>query len=121
MTTPELPPCGLYRTVAAIGGVEADRLVYFHNHGDPGPGVYLPERWTRNRATFSSRGNTLDGRLKPTIVTPGLNVTSASGASDTGYHLLSGTSMATPICASSWRSTSSVATTTPRWRWSRAA
>ena len=55
MATPDLPPCGLYRTTAAIGSIEAGRLVYFHNHADPGPGMYLPARWTRNRATFPSR------------------------------------------------------------------
>lgn len=55
----ELPPCGLYRTVAPIGDVPAGRLVYFHNHGDPGPGLYYPERWTANRAQFSPRGTTL--------------------------------------------------------------
>lgn len=39
-----------------IGNIEAGRLVYFHNHGDPGPGVYVPESWTGNRARFSSKG-----------------------------------------------------------------
>jgi len=55
----ELPPCGLYRTVLPIGNVEAGRLVYFHNHGNPGPGVYFPERWNHNRASFSANGVTL--------------------------------------------------------------
>jgi hypothetical protein len=55
----------LYRTAAAIGGVPADRLVYFHNHGDPGPGVYVPERWTANRAHFSPRGTTLPLVFEP--------------------------------------------------------
>ncbi len=54
-----LPPCGLYRTLSAIAEVPADRLVYFHNHGNPGPGVYLPERWIANRAQFSANGFTL--------------------------------------------------------------
>lgn len=45
--------------MAAIGDVPAGRLVYFHNHGDPGPGVYFPEKWTGNRAHFASRGTTL--------------------------------------------------------------
>jgi len=54
-----LPPCGLYRTVAPIGDVAPGRLVYFHNHGDPGPGLYFPERWTANRAHFSPNGTTL--------------------------------------------------------------
>jgi hypothetical protein len=52
----DLPPCGLYRTVKPIGSVEAGRLVYFHNHGDPGPGLYFPESWTGNRARFSQNG-----------------------------------------------------------------
>ena len=54
-----LPPCGLYRTTADVGGVPAGRLVYFHNHGDPGAGVYLPERWENNRAVWSAKGHTL--------------------------------------------------------------
>ncbi|HEY0191603.1 MAG TPA: hypothetical protein VGC42_10825 [Kofleriaceae bacterium] len=45
--------------MAAIGEIPAGRLVYFHNHGDPGPGVYFPERWTANRAHFTPRGSTL--------------------------------------------------------------
>jgi len=55
----DLPPCGLYRTTEPIGSVPAGRLVYFHNHGDPGPGVYLPESWHLNRARFAERGTTL--------------------------------------------------------------
>jgi hypothetical protein len=55
-----LPPCGLYRTTAAFGSIPAGRLVYFHNHGDPGPGLYLPERWAGNRARFGRTGVTLD-------------------------------------------------------------
>ena len=64
MTT-ELPPCGLYRTTSAIGEVPVDRLVYFHNHGDPGPGVYFPERWVGNRATFAAQGTTLPATWNP--------------------------------------------------------
>lgn len=55
----DLPPCGLYRTAKPIGSIEAGRLVYFHNHGDPGPGVYLPEAWNGNRAKFSAGGHVL--------------------------------------------------------------
>jgi hypothetical protein len=55
----DLPPCGLYRTAAPIGSVPAGRLVYFHNHGQPGPGVYLPEGWSHNRARFRKEGITL--------------------------------------------------------------
>ena len=54
-----LPPCGLYRTTRDLGDVPAGRLVYFHNHGEPGPGVYPPERWEHNRARFPDRGFTL--------------------------------------------------------------
>jgi hypothetical protein len=54
-----LPPCGLYRTMLPIGDVAAGRLVYFHNHGDPGAGLYFPESWTANRAHFSPTGMTL--------------------------------------------------------------
>jgi hypothetical protein len=59
MDTP-LPPCGLYRTSVDLAGVPAGRLVYFHNHGDPGPGVYLPTEWRANRAVFATSGRTLD-------------------------------------------------------------
>lgn len=55
----ELPPCGLYRTTKQIGSIPADRLVYFHNHGDPGPGVYFPESWSGNRAKFAQNGTVL--------------------------------------------------------------
>jgi hypothetical protein len=55
----DLPPCGLYRTVTAIAGVEPNRLVYFHNHGNPGPGLYFPESWSANRAKFTARGTTI--------------------------------------------------------------
>ena len=55
----ELPPCGLYRTTHNIGDVEAGRLVYFHNHGNPGPGLYFPEKWQHNRVHWSPQGMTL--------------------------------------------------------------
>jgi hypothetical protein len=54
-----LPPCGLYRTTAPVAGIPAGRLVYFHNHGDPGPGLYLPEGWSHNRMQVSKQGRTL--------------------------------------------------------------
>ena len=63
-----LPPCGLYRTTAPIGEVPAGRLVYFHNHGDPGPGVYLPASWQNNRASWHRGGHTLpDEALASTL------------------------------------------------------
>jgi hypothetical protein len=54
-----LPPCGLYRTTNAVAGVPAGRLVYFHNHGNPGAGIYLPTGWVANRADWAAEGYTL--------------------------------------------------------------
>ena len=67
-----LPLCGLYRTTAQIGPVPPDRLVYFHNHGNPGAGIYLPTAWKKNRAVFSEQGVTvpneeLASSLKPLL------------------------------------------------------
>ena len=61
MADPEtdLPPCGVYRTTQPIGEVPAGRLVYFHNHGDPGPGIYTPHGWKGNKARFHQQGHTL--------------------------------------------------------------
>ncbi|KAB7705993.1 S8 family serine peptidase [Bacillus aerolatus] len=62
-------------------------------------------------ADFSSRGPTIDGLMKPDLVTPGVNIislrspgsfldkTNSAGRVGTDYFSLSGTSMATPICA----------------------
>lgn len=52
--------CGIYRTtVPSIDGIIADRLVYYHNHGDPGAGIYYADRWVNNRAVFSKKGHTV--------------------------------------------------------------
>ena len=59
MSDRRLPPCGLYVTRAPIANVPAGRLVYFHDHGDPGPGIYLPSRWVANRARFDQPGTVL--------------------------------------------------------------
>jgi len=56
----DLPPCGIYRTGRPLGDhVPAGRLVFFHRHGDPGPGVYLPRGWTGNRARWHEQGHTI--------------------------------------------------------------
>lgn len=47
-------------------------------------------------STFSSVGPTNDNRIKPDIAAPGENIESASSNSNTGYVIMSGTSMATP-------------------------
>ncbi|MBI4148554.1 S8 family serine peptidase [Candidatus Woesearchaeota archaeon] len=49
-------------------------------------------------ATFSSRGPTADGRVKPDIVAPGKSITALLNAA-TGTKIMSGTSMATPHVA----------------------
>ena len=46
--------------------------------------------------SFSSFGPTDDGRIKPDIVAPGLNVLSSFSTSTTAYGSISGTSMSTP-------------------------
>lgn len=62
-------------------------------------------------APFSSRGPTADGRMKPDVVAPGVKITSLRASppfqdnvvgldlQNTRYQTLSGTSMATPLCA----------------------
>src|SRR5688500_3075780 len=61
MSPTDHPPCGIYRTTRPLDTVPAGRLVYFHNHGDPGAGIYLPEGWSSNRARWSARGFTVPG------------------------------------------------------------
>lgn len=45
---------------------------------------------------LTSQGPTEDLRLKPTVLAPGMSISSASGANDTGYQSLTGTSMSCP-------------------------
>ncbi len=49
----------------------------------------------------TSRGPTDDGRQKPTVCSPGQNVSSAQHTSDTGYVSFTGTSMSSPNLAGS--------------------
>lgn len=70
-----------------------------------------PDRKGDIIADFSSRGPTLYGKDKPDVVAPGVNIVSLRSPNsyldklqkanrvDTNYFSLSGTSMATPICA----------------------
>jgi serine protease AprX len=51
------------------------------------------------QARFSSRGKTLDGRVKPDVSAPGVEITSAAANTADGYAVHSGTSMATPFVA----------------------
>lgn len=57
-----------------------------------------------NIASFSSNGPTADGRIKPTITAPGVNIISADSdgiknSNNSGTLAYSGTSMATPTVA----------------------
>ncbi|MFC4619439.1 S8 family peptidase [Camelliibacillus cellulosilyticus] len=70
-----------------------------------------PDRSDDKVADFSSRGPTIDGVTKPDVLTPGVNIISLRSPGsmldktmkknrvDEDYFSLSGTSMATPICA----------------------
>ena len=49
--------------------------------------------------SFSSRGPTADGRIKPDIASPGVTIMAASGGTTSSYKSLSGTSMASPFTA----------------------
>jgi len=61
-------PCGLYRITQALDSrLKAPLLVYFHNHGEPGPGVYPAIEWKRNKATFAQQGFTVDAAFTRTM------------------------------------------------------
>ena len=49
--------------------------------------------------SFSNRGPTADGRIKPDIASPGVTIMAASGGTATSYKNLSGTSMSSPLTA----------------------
>ncbi len=51
------------------------------------------------QAAFSSRGPTLDGRIKPDLSAPGVALTSAAAGTFAGYTTQSGTSLAAPFVA----------------------
>ncbi len=53
-----------------IAGIEPNRLAYFHNHGNPGPGLYFPEKWNANRAVFSQNGTTVPEDFDPKSLRP---------------------------------------------------
>lgn len=57
-------------------------------------GAIVP--YTDEMSSFSSWGPTDDGRMKPDVCAPGVNVISCSAVSDTAYVEMQGTSMAAP-------------------------
>ncbi|MDX2549757.1 S8 family peptidase [Streptomyces stelliscabiei] len=118
--TPEIDPME-----AAINKLSAEKGILFAvaagNEGDGGAGtVGSPGSAAaaltvgavddKDRlASFSSRGPTLDGRIKPDVTAPGVAITAAAapgsvierevGQKPKGYLTISGTSMATPHVA----------------------
>ena len=78
------------QTVGTPGAAElAITIGAVANPSGDGRGVYL--------VAFSSRGPTLDGRVKPDISAPGVRISAADAGTAAGYTILSGTSMATPF------------------------
>ncbi|MDA3862737.1 MAG: hypothetical protein PF689_02605 [Deltaproteobacteria bacterium] len=53
-------PCGLYRTTKEMPeAIPAGTLVFYHNHGNPGPGIYPVQDWAHNKAVFAKQGVTI--------------------------------------------------------------
>ena len=50
-------------------------------------------------ASFSSRGPTVDARIKPDIAAPGVDISAAAAGTTSGYSIKSGTSMSSPFAA----------------------
>jgi subtilisin family serine protease len=76
----------------------------------PWPGIIAPSDgdsviavgavdWTRTIASFSSRGPTFDGRIKPDICAQGVGVRCASPSDSLAYLSVGGTSLSTPLAA----------------------
>lgn len=62
-------PCGPYRTTREIEGrLGAPLFVYFHNHGDPGPGIYPAVSWKHNKASFATQGLVVDAAFARSMV-----------------------------------------------------
>lgn len=66
----------------------------------PIPGGYLTSSDVE-MSSFSAWGPTDDGRIKPDVVTDGINVLSSIGTADNAYDIFSGTSMASPAASGS--------------------
>ena len=76
----------------------------------PWPGIIAPSDgdsviavgavdWTGVIASFSSRGPSYDGRIKPDVCAQGVSVRCASPADSLGYLFVGGTSLSTPLVA----------------------
>jgi len=83
-----IPTYGVAKNILTVGAI------------NPIPGGYnQPQDVVMT--TFSSWGPTDDGRIKPDVVTDGVNVLSCVATSNTDYQYMTGTSMSTPAAAGS--------------------
>lgn len=83
-----IPTYGVAKNILTVGAV------------NPIPGGYnTPQDVVMT--TFSSWGPTDDGRIKPDVVTDGVNVLSSVATGDNDYAFMTGTSMSTPAAAGS--------------------
>ena len=83
-----IPPQGTAKNVLTVGAV-SNVLGGFTSPTN----VFL--------ASFSSVGPTDDGRIKPDVVAPGVNMFTTSNATDSAYSTVSGTSFSAPSVAGS--------------------
>ena len=67
------------------------------NMADPGPQAGQLPGFALSMS--SKRGPTLDGRIKPDLLSYGVNISAADANSGSGYTILSGTSQASPFAA----------------------
>ena len=110
-----ITPPGTAKNCITIGATENDRpnftVTYQQGFGYPANPI-ASDSMANNpngMVAFSSRGPTIDGRIKPDVVAPGSFILSARSrnTSDTGwatssdplYYFIGGTSMATPLVA----------------------
>jgi serine protease AprX len=87
--TQTVPSPGAARKALTVGAASDHSAPVGAPYADAG--VFL--------APFSSRGPTVDGRVKPDVVGPGVTVEAAQAGTTGGYVTYSGTSMATPYVA----------------------
>lgn len=83
-----IPTYGTAKNILTIGAIEP-----------------IPSGYSRAQdvkiSSFSSWGPTDDGRIKPDVVSDGVDLFSSVGSSDNAYAIYSGTSMASPAAAGS--------------------
>ena len=87
-------------TFTAAGNEGADSWHYVDAPADAYKVIAVGAVYNSNVvAGFSSRGPTYDGRIKPDVVTQGVNVYGANAAAPNAYYYEEGTSCATPIAS----------------------